>query len=58
MNCSGVLLNEKSIGLNVFKGTILKKINVSSSVHFCFGKYSFSLDTFWTQHVSTCSNAC
>ena len=29
------------------KGTILKKINVSFIVHFCLGKYSFSLDTFY-----------
>ena len=27
------------------KGTILKKINVSFIVHFCLGKYSFSLNT-------------
>ena len=26
------------------KNTILKKINVSSIVNFCSGKYSFSLD--------------
>ena len=29
------------------KWIILKKIKVSSIVHFFYGKYSFSLDTFW-----------
>ena len=28
------------------KGTILKKINVSSIVQFCLGKYGFCLDIF------------
>ena len=32
------------------KKTILKKINVSFIVYFCFGKFSLSLDTF--KHTS------
>ena len=41
---------QKFAGINVLnaKGTILKKINVSFSVHFCYGKYSSTLDTFLT----------
>ena len=43
---SGVL--RKLTGINVLnaKKTLLKKINVSFIVHFCFGIYSFSLNTF------------
>ena len=29
---------------------ILKKINVSFIVHFCLGKYSFSLNAFWAYY--------
>ena len=29
------------------KESILKKINVSFIIHFCHGKYNFSLDSFW-----------
>ena len=36
----------------IAKRTFLKKINVSFIVHFCLGKYSFSLDTFWTYFIS------
>ena len=43
---SGALANRKLNGINVLnaKGTILKKINVLFSVHFCSGKYSFSFN--------------
>ena len=34
-------------------GQFGKKINFSFIVHFCLGKYSFSLDTFWTCIVCT-----
>ena len=37
------------------KETILKKINVSFIVHFCLGKYGFSLDTFWIHFLLLCS---
>ena len=30
------------------KETILKEINILFIVYFCLGKYSFSLNTFWT----------
>ena len=33
------------------KWTIFKKINVSLIVHSFIGKYSFSLDTFWTHEL-------
>ena len=39
--------NSQEYVLNI-KGTIFKKINISFIVHFCHGKSSFSLDTFWT----------
>ena len=35
------------------KGTVLNKINVSVIVYFFFGKYSFSIDTYWTCIVFT-----
>ena len=47
-NFRGAFTNEKLTGINVLnaKGTILNTINVSFIDHFCFGKYSFNLNTF------------
>ena len=44
-----VLVNKVSVLILFNTLCILKKINVSFIVHFCLGKYSFSLDTFWTK---------
>ena len=33
------------------KGTILKKMNISFIVHFCFGKLNFFLNTFSTHYT-------
>ena len=33
----------------IFKGTILKKIKVSYTVHFDLGRYNLNIDSFWTQ---------
>ena len=44
----GPLTNKKFPGIRMLnmKRTTLKKINVLFIVHFCFGKYYFSLDIF------------
>ena len=49
---SGDSTNGKVAGISVMnaKCTILKKMNVSFILHFCPGKYSLSLNTFWAYH--------
>ena len=46
--------HEKLVGIGVLntKGRILKKINVSFNVHYCLGKYGFSLNTYY--HIRHC----
>ena len=47
-----ILINGKLFGISALKA---KKINFSLIVHFCLGKYNFSLDTFFlTQLVFGC----
>ena len=52
-NCSSTNGNLTEISLLIDSRTILKKINFSFIDHFCFRKYSFSLDTFfrYTPHI-------
>ena len=44
----GALSNKKLAGISLLnaKETILKKKNVSLTIHSCLGKYSYNLDTF------------
>ena len=52
----GVANHGKLSGISALnRRTILNKINVSFIVHFCLGKYNFSLDPFLT-HFVCCKN--
>ena len=49
-NFRGASTNKKLTKISALniKRIMLKKINVSFIVHFCFGQYNPSLDAFWT----------